>query len=173
VLESLDHARRRGARIYAELSGYGAANDAYDLLLPHPKGRALTRALLGCLDRSGLSPESTNAVFAPASSIPAFDRAIAVSLSTVFGTTSEQPVITATRSLLGHTHAASAALDFVAAVKAIGASQLPPTINLTRPVAPLRFVRDAVMHTDVSTALVAAYGFGGHAAVLSLRRYSA
>jgi 3-oxoacyl-[acyl-carrier-protein] synthase II len=173
VLESLDHARRRGARIYAELSGYGAANDAYDLLLPHPKGRALTRALLACLDRSGLSPESTNAVFAPASSIPAFDRAIAVSLSTVFGTASEQPAITATRSLLGHTHAASAALDFVAAVKALGASQLPPTINLTRPVAPLRFVRDAAMHIDVSTALVAAYGFGGHAAVLSLRRYSA
>jgi 3-oxoacyl-[acyl-carrier-protein] synthase II len=173
VLESLDHARRRGARIYAELSGYSAANDAYDLLLPHPKGRALTRALLGCLDRSGLGPESPDAVFAPASSIPAFDRAIAVSLSTVFGTTSEQPVITATRCLLGHTHAASAALDCVAAVKAIGASQLPPTINLKRPIAPLRFVGDAVMHTDVSTALVAAYGFGGHAAVLSLRTYSA
>jgi 3-oxoacyl-[acyl-carrier-protein] synthase II len=173
VLESLEHAQRRGVRIYAELAGYGAANDAYDVLLPHPKGRALTRATMLCLDRSGLNQDSTHAVFAPAASIPAFDRAVAASLATVFGAAAQQPAITATRSLLGHTHAASAALDCIAAVKAIGESRLPPTINLKRPIAPLRFVQDTAMETEVSAALVSAYGFGGHAAVLALRRYVA
>jgi 3-oxoacyl-[acyl-carrier-protein] synthase II len=173
VLESLEHALRRGVRIYAELAGYGAANDAYDVLLPHARGRALTRATMMCLDRSGVNQENTHAVFAPATSIPVFDHAIAASLSTVFGAAARQPAITATRSLLGHTHAASAALDCIAAVKAIGESRLPPTINLKRPIAPLRFVQDIPMETEVSTALVAAYGFGGHAAVLALRRYVA
>lgn len=173
VLESLEHAERRGVRIYAELAGYGAANDAYDVLLPHPKGRALTRATMLCLDRSGLNRDSPQAVFAPATSIPVFDRAVAASLSAVFGPVERQPAITATRSLLGHTHAASAALDCIAAVRAIGESRVPPTINLRRPIAPLRFVQDTAMPMDLSTALVAAYGFGGHAAVLALRRYVA
>jgi 3-oxoacyl-[acyl-carrier-protein] synthase II len=120
-----------------------------------------------------VNQQDTHAVFSPATSIPSFDRAIAASLSTVFGAAAHQPAITATRSMLGHTHAASAALDCIAAVKAIGESRLPPIINLKRPIAPLRFVRGSSMETEVSTALVAAYGFGGHAAVLALRRYVA
>jgi 3-oxoacyl-[acyl-carrier-protein] synthase II len=172
VLESLDHALARGVRIHAELAGYGAANDAYDFMRPHPEGRGLARAVSRCLDRSGLTMEETPAVFAPANGVPAFDRAVASALDRVLPPGASRPPITATRSVLGHTHAASAALDCVAAVSAIHDSRLPPTINLRRPIADLPFVAGEALETDVPAALVAAYGFGGHAAALVLRRYA-
>lgn len=172
VLESLDHARARGVRIRAELAGYGAANDAYDLMRPHPEGRGLARAISRCLDRSDLTLDETSAVFAPATGVPPFDRAVATAFERVMPAGARRPPITATRSILGHTHAASAALDCVAAVNAINDSRLPPTINLHRPIADLPFVADTALETDVTAALVAAYGFGGHAAALALRRYA-
>jgi 3-oxoacyl-[acyl-carrier-protein] synthase II len=170
VLEAFDHARARGAHIYAELLGYGAANDAYDLLLPHTEGRGLARAVSGCLKRSNVASAEVNAVFAPAPSVPAFDRATASALATVYHATSKRPVVTAARSLVGHTHAASAALDCIAAVKAINESQLPPILNLRRPIADFDFITDNARHLDLTNVLVAAYGFGGHAAAIALRR---
>ena len=173
VLESHEHAIRRGARIYAELAAYGAANDAHDVMAPHPEGRGLAKALSRCLASGSLSPAAVDAVFAPAASVPSFDRAIASSLRCVFGTGREGPVITATRSILGHTHAASSALDSIAAVKAIQASQVPATLNLGSPIADLPFVRGTAHRAPISTAMVGAYGFGGHAAALAWRGYQA
>ncbi len=170
VLEAFDHALARGAHIYAELLGYSAANDAYDLLLPHPEGRGLARAVSSCLKKSDVASAEVDAVFAPAASVPAFDLATASALATVQHATSKRLVVTATRSLLGHTHAASAALDCIAAVKAINESQLPPILNLRRPIADFDFVKDIARHADLTNVLVAAYGFGGHAAALTLRR---
>jgi 3-oxoacyl-[acyl-carrier-protein] synthase II len=172
VLESLEHAQQRGARIYAELGGYAAANDAHELLTPHPEGRGLTRAMSLCFARAGMTKDEVDAIFAPAPSVPAFDRAIAASLGTVFGTAGAPP-ITATRSLLGHTHAASSALDCIAAIKALETSRVPATLNLFRPIADLPFVHGASRSGPLSTALVGAYGFGGHAAALAWRRYEA
>src|SRR5205085_4906871 len=122
VLEALDHARARGARVYAELVGYGAANDAHDCLEPHPEGRGMARAVSRCLERSGLHATDMDAVFAPATAVPAFDRAVGSVLTRTFGSSRTGPATTATRSILGHTHAASAALDCVAAIKSIGES---------------------------------------------------
>lgn len=174
VLEAFDHALARGAHIYAELIGYSAANDAYNLLLPHPEGRGLARAISSCLKKSEVASADLDATFAPATSVPAFDRAGAIALKTVYHATSKLPVVTATRSLIGHTHAASAALDCIAAVKAINESQLPPILNLCRPIADFDFITPtteaAARHTDITNVLVAAYGFGGHAAALTLRR---
>lgn len=173
VLESQQHALRRGARIYAELAGYGAANDAHDVMAAHPEGRGLARALSQCLERAGLATDAVDAVFAPASSVPSFDRAIASSLARVFGAGKAGPAITATRSVVGHTHAASSALDSIAAVKALQAAQVPATLNLRSPIADLRFVRDGAHCAPITTAVVGAYGFGGHAAALAWRGYQA
>jgi 3-oxoacyl-[acyl-carrier-protein] synthase II len=173
VLESLDHAQRRGARIRAELAGYGAANDAHDILAPHPEGRGFARALSVCLDRSGVSRDEVDVVFAPAQSVPAFDQAIAASLDRVLRTAGGGPAITATRSILGHTHAASSALDSIAAVQALETSRVPGTLNLHAPIADLAFVRGTALEAPIATALVGAYGFGGHAAALAWRRYQA
>jgi len=168
VLETLEHARARGARIYAELAGYAAANEAGDVLRPQPQGRALARAIVRCAEHAGVSLRAVDAVFAPAPSVPGYDSAIASALTTVLNG-SARPSVTALRSLLGHTHAASGALDCVAAVKAIETSRVPATANLRRPIADLPFVTDETREQDVATSLVCAYGFGGHAATLAFR----
>jgi 3-oxoacyl-[acyl-carrier-protein] synthase II len=173
VLESLEHARRRGAPIRAELAGYAAANDAHDVLTPHPAGRGFARALSVCLERTAITRDDVDVVFAPAASVPSFDRAIACSLGRVLSTATGSPVITATRSILGHTHAASCALDCIAAVLALQESEVPATLNLCSPIADLPFVRGASRRAPIATALVGAYGFGGQAAALAWRRYQA
>src|SRR5258708_26895076 len=171
VLESLEHAQRRGASIRAELAGYGAANDAHDVLAPHPEGRGFARALSLCLQRTGLTKDDVDVVFAPAASVPAFDRAIAFSLGRVLGGLASGPAITATPSVPGPTHAASIALDSIAAVRALQDSRVPATLNLHSPVADLPFVRGASRQAPITTAVVGAYGFGGHGAALAWRRY--
>lgn len=173
VLESLEHARRRGARILAELGGYGAANDAHDVLMPHPCGRALTRATTRSLEHSGLRLNDVDAVFAPAPSVPAFDRAIASAWAPLFGRHEHRPPVTATRALLGHAHAASAVFDCIAAVNTIHTSVIPPVFNLRQPIADFAFAGASALMRPVSAAVVGAYGFGGHAAALTWRGYSA
>ena len=166
VLESKEHAEARGAHIRAELVGYAAANDAFDLLQPHPEGCGLARAMSTCVRRSGVPAD---VVFSPAASVPAYDRAAATAMATVFN--GRRPNVTATRSVVGHTHAASAGIDAVAAVKSIETGQVPATINLRAPIANLNFVCCRPRPAEISSALVAAYSFGGHAAALMLRKW--
>jgi len=173
AIESLEHAQNRRAGIYAEILGYAAANDGADLLMPDRDGIALERATCRCLERSCVTERDIDVVFAPAPAVPALDRATAAALTRVFGDRRGGAAVTATRSLLGHTHAASAALDCVAAIKAINDSRIPATANLRRPIADLRFVTGDACRASVNKALVAAYGFGGHAASLALSRYEA
>jgi 3-oxoacyl-[acyl-carrier-protein] synthase II len=173
VLETMEHASERGARAYAELTGYAAANDAHDFFAPHPDGRAIARAVGVCLERSRLQATDVDALYSPGTAVPAFDRAVASALTTAFERAGACPPTTATRSIVGHTHAASAALDCVAAVKSINESVLPVTLNLHRPIVDLPFVTDEALSTDISTAVVSAYGFGGHAAALAWQRCSA
>jgi 3-oxoacyl-[acyl-carrier-protein] synthase II len=166
VLESLERARARGARIYAELTSYAAANDAGDVLRRNPAGSALARAMQRCTDRGEIAIENVAAVFAPALSVPGYDAAIATALKTVINGHA-RPAVTALRSLLGHTHAASAAIDCVAAVKAIYTHALPATANLHRPILDLPYVIGSARDQALPTVVVGAYGFGGHAAALA------
>src|SRR5207245_7845456 len=87
VLESFERARARGARIYAELTAYAAANDAGDMLGPSPEGRALARAMRRCIERGGFAIEEIDAIFAPAPSVPGYDAAIATALTDVLNGT--------------------------------------------------------------------------------------
>jgi 3-oxoacyl-[acyl-carrier-protein] synthase II len=121
-----------------------------------------------CARRGEFGIEDVGAVFAPAPSVPGYDAAIASALTAVLNGHA-RPAVTALRSLLGHTHAASAAIDCVAAVKAIQTGAIPATANLRRPIAALPYVTGSTREGAISTVLVAAYGFGGHAAALAFR----
>ncbi|GAC1446442.1 MAG: beta-ketoacyl-ACP synthase II [Pyrinomonadaceae bacterium] len=176
LLEDENHARRRGAKIHAELVSYAAANDAHDVLHAHAEGRGLARAIARCLKQADVAPDEIDIVFAPANGVKNFDRACANGLKTVFARNAKKPLITATRSVVGHTHAASSALDAIAAVKSLENGLLPPTKNLQCPLIEaneFEFVRDAAREVKTKFALVAAYGFGGHAAAILLRSYKA
>ena len=107
-------------------------------------------------------------MLAPAPSVPGYDAAIASALATVLNGHA-RPAVTALRSLLGHTHAASAAIDCVAAVKAIQTGALPATANLRHPIAKLPYVTGSAREQALPSVLVGAYGFGGHAAALAFR----
>jgi 3-oxoacyl-[acyl-carrier-protein] synthase II len=173
VLESLEHAQKRGARVRAELAGYGAANDAGDFMNPSPEGGGLSRAISRCITVAGDQIDEIDCVFAPAPSVPAFDRAISDGLAAALNGHARNLAITATRSLLGHTHAASAAMDSVAAIQALEHGAVPPTLNVHRPITNFPLVTGAARYADFASALVAAYGFGGHAAALVWRRLPA
>ena len=170
VLEDYEHAQKRNAKIYAEIVNCAAGNDAFDVLHPHPQGRGLTRAVSGCLKSNGENAPAPELVFASANGIPEYDAATAAALDNSFENFGLNPKVTATRSLLGHTHAASFALDAVAAVKSINENIAPPTLNLKNPIADFDFVGDESRKMPISAALITGYGFGGHAGALLLRR---
>jgi 3-oxoacyl-[acyl-carrier-protein] synthase II len=172
VLESLAHAQRRGVAIQAELVAYGAANDTCTLLGPHVDGRGLRRALTQCLTSAELSADAVDVLFAPASAVPAYDRAAARAIASTLSGARSHALVTATRGALGHAHAASAAIDCVAAVRSIADARVPITLNLREPIADLRFAT-AGERMPVSTAIVGAYGFGGHGAAIAWRRFDA
>jgi 3-oxoacyl-[acyl-carrier-protein] synthase II len=173
VLEAEDAAQARGAEIYAEVLSYAAANDAHDALRPHAEGRGLARAVAKCLRQAEVSIDAIDVVFAPANGIPEFDAACACALRTAFHARTRPLTVTATRAALGHTHAASTALDLIAAVKSLESGIVPPVLNLKNPIREARefdFVTGAARDAQPTVALVAAYGFGGHAAAILLRR---
>ena len=170
VLEDYEHAKKRNAKIYAEVINCGAGNDAFDVLHPHPEGRGLTRAVSDCLKSNGENAPAPELVFASANGVPEYDAATAAALKNSFEKFNFSPKVTATRSLLGHTHAASVALDAIAAVKSINENIAPPTLNLKNPIADFDFVRENSREMPISTVLITGFGFGGHAGALLLRR---
>jgi 3-oxoacyl-[acyl-carrier-protein] synthase II len=170
VLEEYRHALDRGATILAEITGCGAGNDAFDVFHPHPEGRGLSRAISRCLRKSNSDIQIPDAVFASANGIPEYDCAAARALKDSFNAFGITASVTATRSLVGHSHAASFALDAIAAVKALNHNIIPPTINLKDPIDDFDFVINNARATPVRTAMVTGYGIGGHAGALTLRR---
>ncbi len=173
VIESAEHAERRGARILAELVAYTAANDATGMRFTRGDGSALQSALERCAARlAAAGSERIDSVFAPASGLPPIDKAVASALAAAAGDVGIGTV-TATRSALGHAHAASAAIDTVLAVKALDGCRIPPVLNLQRPIEDLPFSINGNHKSPVESAIVGAYGFGGHAAAIGLRRWHA
>jgi 3-oxoacyl-(acyl-carrier-protein) synthase len=174
LVEQLEHALRRGApRIYGEILGYGATNDAADAELPPSDGRQLARAISLALDRAGVGPEQIDAVFADAAGVPEADRAEAEAIKTVFGPRAEKIPITAPKSMVGRLYAGGAPLDVAAALLAMRDGVLPPTINLDEPAAgcDLDFVTGEKRAAQLDTILVNARGFGGFNSALLLGRH--
>jgi len=169
VLEELEHARKRGAPILAEIAGYGASCDATHITAPDPSGAGLAYAVRRALDGAKLTPDQVGAVYAHGTGTAANDLVESKVLNSVF----REVRVSAVKSMIGHALSASAALGAAAAVKTLLTGLLPPTINCTDPdpACPLNLTNQGVVRTDTEAVLVNSLGFGGHNAALILKRW--
>jgi len=175
VLEELEHARRRGARIYAELRGYGASSDAYHLSSLAPGGEGSVRSMRAALDRSGLAPTDVDYVSAHATSTPGGDGEEAAAIATVFADNKASLNVSGVKSMTGHLLGGAGAMGAFAAVLAIHHGLVPPTINLEN-IDPacgdlgLNFTPNTAVRRPVRAALANSFGFGGTNASLVFAR---
>jgi 3-oxoacyl-[acyl-carrier-protein] synthase II len=169
VLEREDHARARGATIYARLAGAGITSDGYDIVQPHPEGLGGIRAMQKALQDAGLTGRDIVHVNAHATSTPVGDMAEVHGIRTAIG---DHPVLTSTKSMSGHLLGAAGALESIATILAIRDSVVPPTINLDDPDDELTL--DVAAHKarslDIPAALNNSFGFGGHNVALVFTR---
>jgi 3-oxoacyl-[acyl-carrier-protein] synthase II len=166
VLEEFAAARRRGAPLLAEVRGFGEASDAHDIMAPDPTGAGVRRAIVACLADASLEASDVDHVNAHGTGTQGNDGVEAEAIAAVLG---ERPVVTATKSLLGHTLGASGALEAVVTVLALRDQVVHPLRNLEEPVAPLRFAT-APTPLALRHALSQSFAFGGHDAVIALSR---
>jgi beta-ketoacyl-acyl-carrier-protein synthase II len=173
VLEAESHARARGARIYAELAGYGATDDAFHITAPSEGGEGAVRAMRLALRKAGCAPEDVDYVNAHGTSTPANDKLETAALKTVFGDAAKDVPVSSTKSMTGHLLGAAGAIEAIVCVKAIEQSIIPPTINYDSPdpECDLDYVPNIARRHQVDVALSNALGFGGHNTTLVLRRY--
>ncbi|PKQ38662.1 MAG: beta-ketoacyl-[acyl-carrier-protein] synthase II [Actinobacteria bacterium HGW-Actinobacteria-1] len=172
ILEELEHAKARGAHIYAELVGYGATADAYHMTAPAPDGNGGRRAMLLALAQAGLAPSDIGYINAHGTSTQLGDAAETGAIKAVFG--ADVPPVSSTKSMTGHLLGGAGALEAVACVLAIEKGILPPTINYSDPdpACDLDYVPNVARTADVPAALSNSFGFGGHNACLVFARRS-
>ena len=175
VLEELEHARARGAKIYAEIVGYGLTCDAHHMTNPAPGGEGAARAMRLALKDAGLQPGDVQHINAHATSTPVGDIAEVQAIKSVFGEHAPRLAISATKSMTGHLLGGAGGIATVATALAIHHGWVPPTLNLDNldpECEGLDFVPHRARQMAVDVALVNAFGFGGHNVTLALRRYS-
>ena len=175
VLESLDHARRRDARIYGEIVGYGMTGDAHHMTAPDPEGDGAARAMTGALKDAKLSPSDVGYINAHGTSTPYNDKFETIAIKRVFGEHARKLAVSSTKSMTGHLLGAAGGIEAIATVLALHHGMLPPTINYETPDADcdLDYVPNQARKHDAETALSNAFGFGGTNATLAFRKYRA
>jgi 3-oxoacyl-[acyl-carrier-protein] synthase II len=175
VLEDLEYARARGARIYAELLGYGATDDAYHITAPSEGGEGAVRAMRTALRKAKLEPREVDYVNAHGTSTPLNDRLETQALKTVFGSAAYDVPVSSTKSMTGHLLGAAGALEAMVCVLAIRDGCVPPTINYEHPdpECDLDYVPNTARKRRVDVALTNSLGFGGHNCTLIVGRYEA
>jgi 3-oxoacyl-[acyl-carrier-protein] synthase II len=168
VLEGLEHARRRGARVYAELLGYGRTNDAYGIAAPHPDGRGAARALAIALEDAAVRPDQVDYVNAHATSTVLGDEVETRAIKQAFGPHARHLAISSTKSMTGHLCGASGAIELIASTLAVARGVVPPTINYETPdpTCDLDYVPNVARTMRVRRAVSTSFGFGGHNACL-------
>jgi len=174
ILESLEHAQKRGATILAEIGAYGASGDAFHITQPDEGGDGAIRAMRMALDKAGLTPADIDYINAHGTSTPMNDRIETMAIKTVFGDHAHHVQVSSTKSMTGHLIGAAGALEASVCVMAIQNGVIPPTINLNKP-APecdLDYVPNVARKARVNNALSNTFGFGGHNSVLLFRKYS-
>jgi 3-oxoacyl-[acyl-carrier-protein] synthase II len=175
VLEELEHARARGATIFAELIGYGATADASHITLPAPGGIGAVRAAERAMRKAGVEPRDIPHINAHATSTPEGDKAELQAIRTIFGDHAGAVTVTSNKSMIGHTLGAAGAIEAIVTIQTIRESCVPPTINLVAPDpagAGLDFVTGAARTQDVPLAMSNSFGFGGQNTALILRRWT-
>jgi 3-oxoacyl-[acyl-carrier-protein] synthase II len=175
VLETLDHARRRGARIYAEVAGYAANSDGYHVMAPNPDLRGPVRAMRQALADAGLGPEQVDHVNAHGAATPQGDVAETLAIKAVLGQRAYRVPVSACKSMLGHAMGAAGAMEVLACVLAIRDDVIPPTINLEHPdpACDLDYVPYTARPARVDVVLKNSFGIGSQNACLVLKRYTA
>src|SRR6266849_10774594 len=173
ILEDLEFAKARGAKILAELVGYGSTGDAYHVTEPAPAGEGLVRAMRRALQKADLRPDQVDYINAHGTSTPYNDKTETQAIKTCFGEHAYHVAISSTKSMLGHTLGAAGAVEAVISVMAIQTGILPPTINLHNPdpECHLDYVPNKARQATVNVAMTNSMGFGGHNACLIFKRY--
>jgi 3-oxoacyl-[acyl-carrier-protein] synthase II len=174
MLESLTHALRRKARIYAEVIGYGASSDAYHMVATHPEGVGAYQAMKLALREAGIAPEQVDVISAHATSTEIGDRSETLAIKKLFGDAAYRIPITANKSMTGHMLGAASAVEAIALVKTIQQGVIPPTINQEQPdsVCDLDYVPNVAREAAIKIGLSNSFGFGGHNAVIALKSYN-
>jgi len=173
ILESLDHARQRGARIYAELVGYGATADASHITAPDEEGTGTARAMQLALKDAGLAPEQVDYINAHGTSTPLNDRTETRAIRAVFGPHADRLAVNSTKSMLGHLIGATGAVEAIVCLKSLETGWVHPTINYEHPdpECDLDYVPNQARRLDPQVALSNSSGFGGHNGCLIFRRW--
>ena len=173
ILEELEHARRRGARIYAELAGYGMTGDAYHITQPAPEGEGAQRSMRRALRDAGIGPADVQYINAHGTSTPYNDMNETKAIKAVFGEQAYQIHVSSTKSATGHTLGAAGGLEFAICSLAVRDGMLPPTINYetSDPECDLNYVPNKAVEREVDVALSNSFGFGGHNVTLAVRRF--
>jgi 3-oxoacyl-[acyl-carrier-protein] synthase II len=172
VLEEYEHAKKRGARIYAELIGYGMSGDGTHITAPEPEGRGAAHAMKLALKDAGVAPDAIDYINAHGTSTPLGDQAEVKAVKTTFGDHAKKLALSSTKSQLGHLLGASGGVEAVITSMVVHRNLMPPTINLDNPEPglDLDFVPHKARDRKVSQAMSNSFGFGGHNASLLLRK---
>lgn len=173
ILEELEHARARGARIYAEVTGYGATGDAYHITAPAPNGEGAQRAMKRALKDAGLTPSDVQYINAHGTSTPANDLNETRAIKAVFGEAARQINVSSTKSMTGHMLGAAGAVEFIVSCLVTRDGVIPPTINYEHPdpELDLDYTPNVAVRREVHAALSNSFGFGGKNATLAVGRY--
>jgi 3-oxoacyl-[acyl-carrier-protein] synthase II len=173
VLEEETYARKRGARIYARMVGYGLTADAYHITAPDPEGDGAARAMAAALEDGGLRMEDVSYINAHGTSTPLNDKTETAAVKTVFGAQARRLALGSTKSMTGHLLGAAGGIELVATVYAVREGILPPTINYEHPdpECDLDCVPNEARRATIQAALSNSLGFGGHNVTLAVRRF--
>jgi len=171
VLETLEHAKKRGARIYGEVIGYGMSGDAHHMTDPDPNGAA--RCMRKAIADAGIAPEEVDYINAHGTSTPVGDISETTAIKAAFGEHAYKLAVSSTKSMTGHLLGAAGGVEAVICALALSRGKLPPTINLENqdPECDLDYVPNVPRETNARVALSNSFGFGGHNATIVLRKY--
>ncbi len=173
ILEELEHAKRRGARIYCEIVGYGMTGDGYHMTAPAPEGDGAYRAMLAALEENKTPREDITYINAHGTSTELNDKFEVMAIKKIFGSQAKKLIINSTKSLVGHLLGAAGGIELIVTILSIRDKIVHKTLNLDEPDPEfdLDFVRDGPRKVDIKGALSNSFGFGGHNAVIVVRRF--
>ena len=174
VLEELDHAKRRGAKIYAEITGFGMSSDAYHITSPPPNGEGAARSMQNALDDAQINSENIDYINAHGTSTLAGDLAETLAIKSIFGEDPSKFIVSSTKSMTGHLLGAAGAIEAIFSILAIRDNIVPPTINLDNvdEFCTLNYSANTATETKVNASISNSFGFGGTNATLVFQKYS-
>ncbi len=176
VLEEYEHAKARGAKIYAEFIGGGLSSDAYHMTAPHPEGTGVVAVMKNCLQNAGINPEDVDAINTHGTSTPLGDVAELKAISIVFGEHAKNININSTKSMTGHLLGAAGAIEAISAILSMKHGIVPPTINHEHPdenIDPeLNLTLNKAQEREVNVVMSNTFGFGGHNACVLFKKYT-